>query len=335
VLVKYWCIHPVSRVLPTAAPTPFPLAAHSRRGLKPRPHPHSAHRHNTPRRAAWRGSRPSTQSSSTDRSSASRIKSSRLVIRMGSRSNLLRSERLTGPMLPTPFGGSMRLRCASRRRSASAGPSLTGEHWRPSDSNRSLSTFEPVSVPAREVRREKVRRGQRPRGHFWRHRPISGRQRPCYPASAAAKPRKVKNYSDRGRKPDLRGTAWWARQDSNLQPSGYERVGFTGKPNKYGHFCSCSGPLVHVWLRRSIGYSLVGIPHPSRWHGDRPAPTRRDGDHGPHPNITGSTNIPPARPGYPASGRGRGPTFTSMHRSPAPSAHQPGTSRTAGRSARV
>jgi hypothetical protein len=25
---------------------------------------------------------------------------------------------------------------------------------------------------------------------------------------------------------------------------------------------------------------------------DRPAPTRRDGDHGPHPNITGSTNIP-------------------------------------------
>jgi hypothetical protein len=121
----------------------------------------------------------------------------------------------------------MRLRCASRRRSASAGPSLTGEHWRPSDSNRSLSTFEPISVPAREVRREKVRRGQRPRGHFWRHRPISGRQRPCYPASAAAKPRKVKNHSDRGRKPDLRGTAWWARQDSNLQPSGYEPLALT------------------------------------------------------------------------------------------------------------
>jgi hypothetical protein len=222
----------------------------------------------------------------------------------------------------------MRLRCASRRRSASAGPSLTGEHWRPSDSNRSLSTFEPISVPAREVRREKVRRGQRPRGHFWRHRPISGRQRPCYPASAAAKPRKVKNHSDRGRKPDLRGTAWWARQDSNLQPSGYERVGFTGKPDKYGHFCSCQG---HSF---TFGCGVLLVIHWLEFR-DRPAPTRRDGDHGPHPNITGSTNIPPARPGYPASGRGRGPTFTSMHRSPAPSAHQPGTSRTAGRSARV
>jgi hypothetical protein len=108
------------------------------------------------------------------------------------------------PCLPFAPGTSARPADSCR-----AGPSLTGPHWRPSDSNRSLSTSEPVSVPAREVRREKVRRGQRPRRHFWRHRPISGRQRPCYPASAAAKPRKVKDYSDRGRKPDLRGTAWW------------------------------------------------------------------------------------------------------------------------------
>jgi hypothetical protein len=36
----------------------------------------------------------------------------------------------------------------------------------------------------------------------------SGRQRPRSP-SPAAKPRKVKGYSERARKPELRGTAWW------------------------------------------------------------------------------------------------------------------------------
>jgi hypothetical protein len=37
----------------------------------------------------------------------------------------------------------------------------------------------------------------------------SARQRPHYPASPAAKPRKVKGYSDGAGKPQLRGTAWW------------------------------------------------------------------------------------------------------------------------------
>jgi hypothetical protein len=41
-------------------------------------------------------------------------------------------------------------------------------------SNRSLPTFEPVSVRDWEFSREKVWRGQRPRRHFWRHQPISG-----------------------------------------------------------------------------------------------------------------------------------------------------------------
>jgi hypothetical protein len=49
----------------------------------------------------------------------------------------------------------------------------------------------------------------------------SWQQRPCYPASPAAKPRKVKDYSGRARKPDLRRTAWWRWQDSNELPSGY------------------------------------------------------------------------------------------------------------------
>jgi hypothetical protein len=37
----------------------------------------------------------------------------------------------------------------------------------------------------------------------------SGRQRPRYPASPAAKPRKVKDYSDGARKPEMCRTAWW------------------------------------------------------------------------------------------------------------------------------
>jgi hypothetical protein len=38
---------------------------------------------------------------------------------------------------------------------------------------------------------------------------VSRLQRPCCPAFAAAKPRKVKDFSDSARKPELRGTAWW------------------------------------------------------------------------------------------------------------------------------
>jgi hypothetical protein len=47
----------------------------------------------------------------------------------------------------------------------------------------------------------------------------SERQRPRYFASPAAKPRKVNDYSGGARKPELRRTAWWSWQDSNLQPN--------------------------------------------------------------------------------------------------------------------
>ena len=50
------------------------------------------------------------------------------------------------------------------------------------------------------------------------------RQRLTAPASAAPKAREVKDYSDRRGKPNLRRTAWWGWQDSNLQPSDYEPV---------------------------------------------------------------------------------------------------------------
>jgi hypothetical protein len=47
---------------------------------------------------------------------------------------------------------------------------------------------------------------------FLATRADSGRQRPRYSASLAAKPRKVKRYSDGARKPESRRTAWWRRQ---------------------------------------------------------------------------------------------------------------------------
>jgi hypothetical protein len=59
---------------------------------------------------------------------------------------------------------------------------------------RSLPMLEPVSVRGREFRGEKVWRGQRLGGLFWRHLSIpGGRARDA--ASPAAKPRKVKDYS--------------------------------------------------------------------------------------------------------------------------------------------
>jgi hypothetical protein len=45
----------------------------------------------------------------------------------------------------------------------------------------------------------------------------SGRQRPRCPASAAAKPRNVKDYSDGRRKTALRGTAWWGWQGHRVR----------------------------------------------------------------------------------------------------------------------
>jgi hypothetical protein len=52
--------------------------------------------------------------------------------------------------------------------------------------------------------------------------------------------------------------AWWAREDSNLQPSGYERATLPEKVSDYWHFRAGSATFVRVWLRRIIGYLLVG-----------------------------------------------------------------------------
>jgi hypothetical protein len=76
-------------------------------------------------------------------------------------------------------------------------------------SNQSPSKFEPVSVSTGNSCQENVCRGQRRGRHFLATPVDSGRQRPRYPASPAAKPRNVKDYSDGARKPHSRGTAWW------------------------------------------------------------------------------------------------------------------------------
>jgi hypothetical protein len=49
---------------------------------------------------------------------------------------------------------------------------------------------------------------------------------------------------------------WWAREDSNLQPSGYERGAVSEISSIYGHFRARSRASVHVCSRRFIGQSL-------------------------------------------------------------------------------
>jgi hypothetical protein len=56
--------------------------------------------------------------------------------------------------------------------------------------------------------------------------------------------------------------AWWAREDSNLQPSGYERANLADKPSDFEPFGVCSLTNVRVWLRRVIGHLLVGRGSP-------------------------------------------------------------------------
>jgi hypothetical protein len=125
------------------------------------------------------------------------------------------------------------------------------------DSSRSLSTIRTGLCPRAEIPpRKSLARAETGRA-FLATLADFRRQRPCDPASPVANPRKIKDYSDGARNPELRRTAWWARQDSNLQPSGYERVGFIEKAAKYRRFCTRSAPSVRVWLLCSIGYSLV------------------------------------------------------------------------------
>ncbi len=52
-------------------------------------------------------------------------------------------------------------------------------------------------------------------------------QRPETRLPPARKPPKTGGFSRDRMKPDLHGTAWWAREDSNLQPSGYEPLALT------------------------------------------------------------------------------------------------------------
>jgi len=63
----------------------------------------------------------------------------------------------------------------------------------------------------------------------------------------------------------LRKTVWWAREDSNLQPSGYERATLPGKVNDYWRFQAGPAAFVRIWLPRFIGHLLVGGSSPPNW----------------------------------------------------------------------
>jgi hypothetical protein len=63
-----------------------------------------------------------------------------------------------------------------------------------------------------------------------------------------------KRHGEAAKKPMI---AWWAREDSSLQPSGYERATIPDKVNEYQHFRARSVTNVRIWLRRFIGYLLV------------------------------------------------------------------------------
>jgi len=54
-----------------------------------------------------------------------------------------------------------------------------------------------------------------------------------------------------------KGEAWWARQDSNLQPDRYERRGCPGMSWKDWQIASTSTGSVHDWLRPIVGQPLV------------------------------------------------------------------------------
>jgi hypothetical protein len=82
----------------------------------------------------------------------------------------------------------------------------------------------------------------------------SGRQRPRCRASPAAKPRKAKDYSERARKPSLRRTVWWSRQDSNRQPTDYrgDSLSVSRKPRsvREAHYLMLARPRDRCSVRQ-------------------------------------------------------------------------------------
>src|SRR6266481_2408393 len=51
-------------------------------------------------------------------------------------------------------------------------------------------------------------------------------------------------------------TAWWAREDSNLQPDRYERSAYPGRSRKIRYLGERSTTFVHVWCTHFIGQTL-------------------------------------------------------------------------------
>ena len=88
---------------------------------------------------------------------------------------------------------------------------------------------------------------------------IAYRQRPNRLAFNAAKARSMCAFRPELETLKTSGNAWWARQDSNLQPDRYERPALPGEINKIRTFSSCSVTFVHVRSRGFCGRPVVGI----------------------------------------------------------------------------
>jgi hypothetical protein len=85
--------------------------------------------------------------------------------------------------------------------------------------------------------------------------PDSARQRLASPASLAPKPREVEDYSGGTAKPDLRGTAWWARQ------AHHHRAISKAYPHKH--------PLKPILVAKGICPPLQTRPRLFRFSGPR------------------------------------------------------------------
>jgi hypothetical protein len=130
----------------------------------------------------------------------------------GSRVELHRNRRKPGALVPWSADAG-RAPDAYRHR---LGVSVAGTP----DPNPSLSAVEPVSVGVANSLREKLGEA-RDWAAIFADTVYFARPRLGSLAFPSPKPREVKDISGCAGKPDLRRTAWWARQDSNLRPSNY------------------------------------------------------------------------------------------------------------------
>src|SRR6516162_9592733 len=128
------------------------------------------------------------------------------------------------------------------------------------DSNPSPVRVEPVSVSTGKSCRENVCRGQRLRRHFRRHQSTARDRDRAFPRLRLRSHGKLKPIPTAARKRLLCKTAWWARQDSNLQPSGYEPLALTIELRAPAAFLATGEP-------KGQSFAPAGVAPPARSRG--------------------------------------------------------------------